>query len=151
MTITAIAKQLGVTTMTVYRRLKRADIPIEQLRDEKTGEITPAGAATIASLFDGPQQPTTGDSTPQAVEGPVQAATAGDSETLAAVLQARVEGLQALVDALTDERDNLRGQVAQLTAALQAEQADRQHERQMITGDVDGQQRRGLLWWLRRR
>lgn len=150
MTITAIAKQLGVTTMTVYRRCEKNGISIKDLRDDN-GQLTPQGASIIASLFDGPQQPTTGDSAPQAVEGPVQAATAGDGETLAAVLQARVDGLQALVDALTDERDNLRGQVAQLTAALEREQADRQHERQLLTGDVDGQQRRGLFWWLRRR
>ena len=68
-----------------------------------------------------------------------------------AALTATVDGLRALVSQLEGERDELRRQLAQVTAALQAEQADRQQERLLLTGATatggDGQQRRG---WLKR-
>jgi hypothetical protein len=86
--------------------------------------------------------------------GDAQTASQGQAGPSEAVLQAQVDGLRALVDQLTGERDQLRVQVAQLTAALQAEQADRQAERRLLTGgsgDPDGQsRRRGLFGWLRR-
>ena len=146
MTITAIAKELNTSTMTVYRRLRKAGIDLDQLRDENSGEVTAAGATIIASLFD------TAETSPQDTEQPTGAAAASGAVMAAEVLQARVDGLQALVDTLTDERNQLREQVKQLTAALEREQTDRQHERLLLTGDAaEGAQPRRRWWpWARR-
>lgn len=142
MTLTAIANELNTTTMTIYRRLKKAGVNVGDLRDEKTGELTAAGASMIASLFDSPAD----SDLPQTDE---QLASAS-AETRAAVLAAKLEGANALIEQLTNERDALREQLATVTAALQREQDDRRHERQLLTGDVNGEapRRRGLfgLW-----
>ena len=137
MTLTAIARELGVSNMTIYRRCKKRGVNIEELRDSDTGEITAAGVAVIASLFDAtaPQMAPTGDATQMqpGCNGDAQTASQGQAGPSEAVLQAQVDGL---------------------TAALQAEQADRQAERRLLTGgagDPDGQpRRRGLFGWLRR-
>jgi len=149
MTITAIAKELNTSTMTIYRRLKKAGVNLEDLRDEKSREISPAGASVIASLF-------SSDEVAQAGEGAAQGLSVGGVELSAAVLQARLDGAEALIEHLTDERDQLREQVKQLTAALLAEQADRVQERQLLTvGSTEGTEAqppaRRLRWpWSRR-
>ena len=160
MTVKAMAKALDTSTMTIYRRLKRNGINIDDLRDDATGELTTAGASTIAALFrttattddeQAAQQivtdTVTGDATDDDLTG--STGSTGSGSTVA-VLQAKLDGAQALIDMLTDERDDLRRQLAQVTAALQAEQADRQRERLMLTGGDGGQHddlRRG---WFRR-
>lgn len=151
MTLTAIAKQLGVSTMTIYRRCKKNGVNIDELRADEHGEITTAGAAVIASLFDATadqraaEQVATGD-----VTATVTQTVTTDSMT-AAVLQAKLDGAQALIDHLTEERDRLREQVNQLTAALEREQLDRQQERQMLTGDSGEPGQRRWRWpWSRR-
>lgn len=159
MTLKAIAEELNTTTMTIYRRLKKAGFDIRNIRDADTGEVTAEGASLIASLFkntpttDGEQaikqvitDVITGDGTGKT--GP-QAADRGTEAAQVAVLEATVDGLRQLVAQLEGERDELRRQLAQVTAALQAEQADRQQERRLLTGSTgDGpqdQQRRGFF------
>ena len=156
MTLKAIADELNVTTMTIYRRLSKAGIDIKELRDDG-GEITARGAGVIASLFQ--NIPTTADNeaAQHVITGVansdatgVKDRPGGTEAAQVAALTATVEGLRALVAQLEGERDELRRQLAQVTAALQAEQADRQHERQLLTGGnmaAQGQQRRG--WWAR--
>lgn len=142
MTLTEISKELGVTTMTVYRRMKKAGINIEELRDNKTGDITGYGASVIASLF-----PNTHHKGVQQVTTDFTACnTTGNNSTETAVLLAKLEGANALIEQLTNERDELRRQLATITAALQAEQADRQEERKLLTGG-DDQRRAG--WFIR--
>lgn len=159
MTVTAMAKQLGVSTMSIYRRCKKNGVNIGELRDGASGDLTAAGVATIAALFDAtsPRTALTGDATQiqQDYNGDAQTASQGAS---AAVLQAKLDGMMALVEQLTSERDDLRRQVAALTAALEREQTDRQHERRLLTGGSAGdggeagQPRRGWRWpWARRR
>jgi AcrR family transcriptional regulator len=156
MTITGMAKQLGVSTMTIYRRAKKKGVLLDDLRDGETGQLTAAGVAVIASLFDAttPQTALTGDATQiqPRYNGDAQTAPQGASTASAAVLQAKLDGMTALVEHLTSERDDLRQQVAALTAALAAEQADRQAERRLLTGDVgEGAQPRRRWWpWTRR-
>ena len=160
MTITGMAKQLNVSTMTVYRRCKKNGVAIDELRDANTGELTAAGVAAIASLFDTttPQTALTGDATrtPQDNNSDAQTASQGastaDMAVQVAALTATVDGLRGMVEQLTGERDVLRRQVAALTAALQREQDDRQAERRLLTGDVGeaGQPRRWRWPWARR-
>ena len=164
MTLKAIADELNTTTMTIYRRLEKKSINIGELRDADTGEITPAGAAVIASLFKNTGTTDDNDRVKQIITdvltGDAQGATGeaaqqtpGSSGTEAAqvaALTATVDGLRALVAQLEGERDELRRQLSQVTAALQAEQADRQQERLALTaGSTDSaQQRRGWLYRL---
>ena len=140
MTITAIAKQLNVSTMTIYRRLKRAGVNVDDLRDAKTGEVTAAGASLIASLFDGATQ-----AAQQVITGDATGGATGDAVTVA-VLQAKLDAATDTIERLEAERDRLLKQLDAVTAALQTEQADRQHERLLLTGsDGNGQQR--AHWW----
>ena len=163
MTITEMAKQLEVSTMTIYRRCKKKGIDVAELRDADTGHLSAAGVAAIASLFDAtrPQGAITGDATQvqPIYNGDAQTASqglVGDSTATVAVLQAKLDGANALIVQLTGERDALREQLAAAQAALAAEQADRQHERRLLTGDVGdggeaGQSRRVWRWpWARR-
>lgn len=150
MTLAAMARQLNTTTMTIYRRLKRKGVDIASLRDDVSGELTPAGMSIIASLFDG-QGATTLE---QGAGHDAEQVITGDAEqgatlyTQVCVLQARLDGAEALIEQLTNERDDLRRQLAAALAALATEQADRQQERLLLT---DGQQRRrGLFGWIRR-
>lgn len=157
MTLKAIADELNTTTMTIYRRLEKKSINIGELRDADTGEITPAGAAVIASLFKNTGTTDDNDRVKQIITdvltGDAAQQTPGSSGTEAAqvaALMATVDGLRALVAQLEGERDELRRQLSQVTAALQAEQADRQQERLALTaGSTDSaQQRRGWFYRL---
>lgn len=158
MTITGMAKQLGVSTMTIYRRCKKNGVDIESLRDDVNGELSAAGVAAIASLFDAtaPQRAITGDVTQIQPDhnGVAQTMPQGPGAGAAAVLQAKLDGAIALIEQLTGERDALREQVAALQAALAAEQADRQAERRLLTAGVEGEAdshgRRRWWQWLRR-
>lgn len=157
MTITALSKQLNVSTMTIYRRCKKHGVKLDSLRDEVTGELTSDGVAVIASLFDAtrPEQALTGDATRmQQVTQPVaQTASQGQLD----VLQAKLDGMTALVGQLTGERDALREQLAAAQAALAAEIQDRQAERRLLAagatdpgGDPPEPARRRWRWpWAR--
>lgn len=168
MNLTEIAEQLNTSTMTIYRRLRKAGLNIADLRDEKSGEVTAAGASAIAALFDSPhataaERVITPDTERDATgTTAATAAQAGQVDTAAAVqiatLTAQVEGLQALIAQLEGERDELRRQLDAVTAALHAEQADRQQERRLLTASTaqadsgeDHRQRRGFFDFLRRR
>ena len=161
MTITGMAKQLNVSTMTIYRRCKKSGVVLDELRDANTGELTSAGVSVIASLFDTttPQMALTGDAThaPQGNNGTPQTASQGaaaaDMTAQVAALTATVDGLRGLVEQITGERDELRRQVAALTAALEREQADRQAERRLLTGGDGGEAGQPRRWrwpWARR-
>lgn len=153
MTITAMAKELNVSTMTIYRRCKKNGVHIDDLRDETSGELTAAGVAAIASLFDTttPQRATTGDATPiqHDYNSATQTAPQGPEAASIAVLEAKLEGAAVLIEQLTSERDALREQLAAAQAALNAMIEDRQAERRLLTGSVDGDPGapRRRRWW----
>lgn len=146
MTLKAIADELNVTTMTVYRRLSRAGIDIKALRAEGTNEITVEGAGIIASLFKNTTTTEDNEAAQQVImdvlnsnRTSVTSTTDGATAAQVASLTAKAEGLERLVTQLEGERDRLQQQVIALTAALEREQADRQHERQLLTaGTVPG-------------
>lgn len=162
MTITAIAKGLNVSPMTIYRRLKKAGISLDGLRDAN-GEITAAGASVIASLFDAPQDATegrSGDATEcntvasQAAQHDGSGDSAGQMAASAQVevLTAKLEAAVEKISMLEAERDRLVDQLAAVTAALEREQADRQSERLLLTGGQDeNSQKRGFLAWFFRK
>jgi FtsZ-binding cell division protein ZapB len=136
-TITGMAKELNVSAMTIYRRMKRAGVDVAELRDDATGELTSEGVAIIGNLFS-----TTGTTTsttqPQPAPQPV-------AEVEAAVLRAKLDAAEDTVVRLDAECERLRQQVDTLTAMLQAEQQQRQR---LL---MDGQQRRGgMFGWFRR-
>ena len=155
MTITALSKALGVSTPTIYRRLKAQGVNIDDLRDG--GELTQHGVQVIASLFDRDDLVTQGvkrnvsDTEHEALHEALQ----GEMAVKIASLTAQVEGLQALVAHLEGERDALREQLTASQAALAAEIADRQAERRLLTGSTepgepDAQPRRRWRWpWQR--
>jgi len=168
-TVTGIAKALNVSPMTIYRRLKKNGVNVDELRDDVTGELTAAGASIIASMFPNASVTADENNVPQVATGDSQqTATDGDDDvtgnvsTVAAVLQARLDGANALIEQLTGERDELRRQLAAATAALEREQDDRRQERLLLTASAasgstssdddddtdDGQQRRGWLYRL---
>lgn len=164
MKLTELARQLDTTPVTVYRRLKRAGIRIETLRDDNTGDLTPAGVQTIAALYDAPgpvaadQDGVSGHITdayqsvsPDTCQG--GSPVSGPDAVPAAVLAARLEGAQALIEQLQGERDDLRRQLAAALAALQREQDDRQQERRLLTDGRGGDDPRPRWrWpWARRR
>lgn len=120
MTITALARELNVTTMTIYRRLKRAGVDLDQLRGPEGGELSPAGVDMIRGLF-------------SASERPTEPTITDDGN----VLSARLEAAQNTIKRLESERDNLIHQLDALFSALEREQADRQQERQTWTRHQD--------------
>jgi len=132
-TLTALAEQLNTTTMTIYRRLKRNGLTIDELRNPATGDLTPAGVSTIAALFDATGGTSTEPTAEQGATPETEPAATGDALAVA-VLEAKLEGAAALIEQLTGERDELRRQLATALAALAAEQADRQQERRLLTG-----------------
>lgn len=161
MTITALARQLGCSTMTIYRRCKKNGVVVDDYRDGPNGEVSAEGVAAIAALFDttSPQMAVTDDATQMQPDcnDDAQTASQGPWAASTAVLQARLDGATALIEQLQGERDELRRQLAAVQAALAAEIADRQQERRLLTGSMDtepgepaAQPRRRWRWpWAR--
>ena len=159
MTLKAIADELNTTTMTIYRRLAKSGHNVQEIRDADTGEITTQGASLIASLFKNAPTSEQEIAIKQAITEVMTGNATGDNEqrdadrgaeaAQVAALSATVDGLRQLVAQIEGERDELRRQLAQVTAALQAEQADRQHERRLLRGDTgdagQDQGRRGFF------
>lgn len=147
MTMRAIANELGVSIPTLYRRLKAEGVNLADLRDDKTGKVTPAGAAVIADVFRGSMDNTAvqeiinGDS--QSVAGDTSTQYA-DATVRAAVCAAKLEAAEATIKRLEDELTRLRDERDKLLALLEGEQ----RQRQMLL--TDGHQRRGLFGWFKR-
>ena len=152
MTLTDVAKELNVTTMTIYRRLKRAGVNVADLRDVSTGELTAEGVAVIGGLFDGAgvntashddttrTQPTTQpDAQPVDVDSMVEAAVE------IATLRVKLAAAEDKLSMLTAERDALREQVNNLIVMLKAEQDSRGR-----LLEADTTRRRGWFAWFRR-
>lgn len=147
MTMRVIADKLGVSIPTLYRRLKAAGVNVADLRDDKTGKVTPAGAAMIADVFRGGEDNT-------AIQGIIDGASQPVSDdtsqqhagvTVAeAVLRVKLEGAEATITRLETELNQLRDERDRLLTMLEAEQ------RQRVQLLEDGRQRRGLFAWLRR-
>lgn len=141
MTIVEMAKQLGVSTMTIYRRMKREGLNVADYRDSTTNELTSDGVAVIGSLFTA--------TAPHEHDKTHTTSTQPDTQPVnveAAVLRVKLEAAEATVARLETECERLRAERDRLLNMLETEQRQRQ---QLLT---DGNQRRGgLFGWLRRR
>lgn len=147
MTITALSKALGVSTPTIYRRLKAQGVNLDDLRDG--GELTQHGVQVIASLFDRDDLATqsvkcnVSDTEHEALHETLQGETA--LRVQVAALEAQRDGLQALVSQLEGQVADLRRLLDAANAALEREQTDRQQERALLTTGTDARQH----WWQR--
>lgn len=150
MTIAQMAARLGVSSMTIYRRVKRSGLNIADMRDD-SGALTADGVATIGALFDN-SGAVTGDAdgiTDDATKA--EQATKHDAEQSNMVelarLRAENDGLRALLVQVQSERDSLREQLATAQAALAAEISDRASERRLLAAaGGDGVQDRRRRW-----
>lgn len=147
MTMRAIADELGVSIPTLYRRLKAEGVNVADLRDPRTGKVTPAGAAVIADVF----RDTTNNTVIQEIinrdSQTVSSDTAKqdtDAMVRAAVCAAKLEAAEATITRLEDELTRLRNERDKLLTMLEVEQ----RQRQMLL--TDGRRHGGLFGWLKR-
>lgn len=143
MTMRAIANELGISIPTLYRRLKADGVNLADLRDEKTGKVTPAGAAVIADVFRGSMDNTAiqeiinRDS--QCVSSDTDQQNAAET-VRAAVAAAKLEAAEATISRLEDELTRLRDERDKLLSMLETEQ----RQRQMLL--TDGRRRWRWPW-----
>lgn len=148
MTLTDVAKELNVTTMTIYRRLKRAGVNVADLRDVSTGELTAEGVAIIGGLFDATKTNTASHDDTTRTQPTIQPDAQPvdvDSMVEAAVLRVKLEAMEDKLSMLTAERDALREQVNTLSVLLKTEQDAR-----VRLLEADTTRRRGWFAWFRR-
>ena len=94
MTMAQIAKSIGVSVRTIYRKLDKNGINIGTIRDS-SGEITSDGAQVIASLFDGVRHDASKDR--HAKDTECHATNDAMTQELSienAALRAKIEGLE---------------------------------------------------------
>ena len=144
MTIREVAQQTGLSHQAIYKRIKAQGLKLEDLKDKKTGQLSPEGEAILRDLF---------SIEPQPEEKPSE----DNSEEL--------RGLRNQVAELTTEVEKLRNQVATLENerdflrdALEREQKNLEREQQltgMITTKLptppqalpSGEKGRLRTWW----
>lgn len=150
MTVLELADVLHVSPSTLYRRCRKKGVDVAAYRDADTGALSQEGITAISALFD--------SVTSQGVPGDRGAAVSvtqqntDDAVLQLAILQEQLAAARRELDIVTRERDRLLDQLADMTAALKAEQADRAQERLLLTGSgSDDPPRRGLFSWFRRR
>lgn len=134
MTLKQLAGELHTSTMSIYRRASRAGVRVQDLRGED-GELTVAGVAMLASMFDS-TTPTTEGATDSTTPAAHEAHTE-HNEVEVARLEAEVAGLRRLVD-------TLEAQVADLRQRLDASETERRSQSQLL---LTGGGFRG--WWRR--
>lgn len=101
MTIREAAALYGISKQAIYQRLKKTGKELDQIRDEKTQELTELGMELVNSIY-GKKGGNEQSSVNQSVK---------EIETLKADnarLQEQVNALIEKVEALTEERDFLR-------------------------------------------
>lgn len=134
MNVTQLAKHLGISKPTLYKRVKDAGLQLDDLRNTQTGELTQYGVETISALFDGSTQQRK-DDTPTT-----------DGGELAAM---RVQ-----LDGMKRENDLLREMLAAKDAELQRMAVDLDAWRtkaqeidvqQLLLATAAAPRRRGLL------
>ena len=158
MTIKELADRLGVSSQSVYKRLKNHGVKLETLKDKATGEITAEGLQVVARVFNmdltsEQTQPETATETETRVESPV------DSE---------VERLKKEVERLTTEVEKLNNLNSTMVEKVESLESERDYLRQTLQAQQQlqamtlqrlpalpaaGQTSRagGLFGWLNRR
>ena len=158
MTIKELADRLGVSSQSVYKRLKNHGVKLETLKDKATGEITAEGLQVVARVFNldltsEQTQPETATETETRVESPV------DSEVERLKIEVErltteVEKLNNLNSTMVEKVQTLESERDYLRNALQAQQQLQAMTLQRLPAlPAAGQTSRagGLFGWLNRR
>ena len=134
MNVTQLAKQLGISKPTLYKRVKDAGLQLDDLRNAQTGELTQYGVESISALFDGNVQPRK-DVKP----------TPYNAELL--VLREQLDGAQQRIDLLNTMLTAKEAEIRRLTTDLEAWRAKAQEidVQQLLLATAAAPRRRGLL------
>ena len=140
MNITGMAKHLGTSKPTLYKRVKDAGLNLDELRDKDTGELTEKGYSAIAALFDDKTPVLTEAKRGHAEKNPVFTDEFAESQAEIAVLQREVELLREMLAAKDAELKR-----AEDTVAAWRQMAERAQEAQLLLTASADTKRRGLM------
>jgi len=143
MTVSEMAARLNVSKSTIYRRLKQNGVEIDDLRDAG-GQLTTDGMNMIAALFDATASDVSRDDAATS-HATASATRENDPALTIAVLEARLEAATDTITRLEADNDDLKRQLAAAMDALAREQADRQHERLLLTDPAASGRRDGFF------
>ena len=139
--VTNMAKHLGTSKPTLYKRVKQAGLNLDDLRDKDTGELTASGASALAALFD--------DHTPVLTESRERKPSRVDGDLLAA--QQQIEGLRREIELLQKMIDAKDAELARMSVDLEAWRAKAQevnvHQLLLTMAAAEEPRRRGI--WAR--
>ena len=158
MTIKGLADRLGVSSQSVYKRLKNHGVKLETLKDKATGEITAEGLQVVARVFNmdltsEQTQPETATETETRVESPVDSEVERLKKEVER-LTTEVEKLNNLNSTMVEKVQTLESERDYLRNALQAQQQLQAMTLQRLPAlPAAGQTSRagGLFGWLNRR
>ena len=158
MTIKELADRLGVSSQSVYKRLKNHGVKLETLKDKATGEITAEGLQVVARVFNmdltsEQTQPETATETETRVESPVDSEVERLKKEVER-LTTEVEKLNNLNSTIVEKVQTLESERDYLRNALQAQQQLQAMTLQRLPAlPAAGQTSRagGLFGWLNRR
>lgn len=158
MTIKELADRLGVSSQSVYKRLKNHGVKLETLKDKATGEITAEGLQVVARVFNmdltsEQTQPETATETETRVESPVDSEVERLKKEVER-LTTEVEKLNNLNSTMVEKVQTLESERDYLRNALQAQQQLQAMTLQRLPAlPAAGQTSRagGLFGWLNRR
>lgn len=158
MTIKELADRLGVSSQSVYKRLKNHGVKLETLKDKATGEITAEGLQVVARVFNmdltsEQTQPETATETETRVESPVDSEVERLKKEVER-LTTEVEKLNNINSTMVEKVQTLESERDYLRNALQAQQQLQAMTLQRLPAlPAAGQTSRagGLFGWLNRR
>ena len=114
MNIEALSKQLGTSYRTVYRRIERAGLSLDDLKDAG-GQLTAEGIQTISALFDDDNKHVNnGRQTLVNVKGKAAEKAIAEADKRASAAEARAAAAEAEARRLSEQVDDLRRQLDDL-------------------------------------
>lgn len=134
MNVTQLAKHLGISKPTLYKRVKDAGLQLDDLRNTKTGELTQHGVETISAMFDGSAQQRKDDT------------HATDDGELTA-MRAQLDGMKRENDLLREMLAAKDAELQRMTVDLEAWRSKAQEidVQQLLLATAAAPRRRGLL------
>lgn len=134
MNVTQLAKHLGISKPTLYKRIKDAGLQLDDLRNTQTGELTQHGVEIISALFDGSTQQRKPD-TPATDDGEL------------AAIRAQLDGVKRENDLLREMLAAKDAELQRLAVDLEAWRTKAQeiNVQQLLLATVAAPRRRGLL------
>lgn len=138
MTVKDVSALAGISVQAVYKRIKKRGIELNAIRSPETGQFSPEGEELMKSLFN----------LENASEAPKTQNTAGEERLKTALnelekLKTEVVNLRAQLEAMTNERDYLRG-------ALEREQTLHGMTLQKVPAALPAGKKHGLFSWFRK-